>query len=403
MEVFVKEPPLYTVLNIPGGKPREETAIDFKMYLLFFPNQKYYHIQFKISSESASRFHSQVSSITINIPKVNQLSDWEDEETRTYPAGLRNVVFSDRPQYAVNAGFRGRQSMHIAPVKTLLEAMKNETKEQVVDFYFSDELSVTPIMTVRIDINRKNLDASSIYTSGKKHNPLYATLRFPPQVLILTHIVPGSRGANTYEYDRDQFESNIIVANAGMAAAFIGGGMLQGVGQGVGMYMQAKMQREMQEKYLDWAEDKQQREFLFKRSMQGDMFSYQASQQEKQLDFQKYSQLKNIEFQEEYQRQQHIQQDIYQHRQNEFTKELVEANTDSDIRKARNAQQLAGYRTDAAVSNLSEGVRRGGLGHPLAPIGVSLPPRSASTQTSSPKLNLTQPSGYYTGPSESVI
>lgn len=95
--------------------------------------------------------------------------------------------------------------------------------------------------------------------------------------------------------------------------------------------------------------------------------------------------------------------DGIEYRQNDFTKELVEMNADSDIRRARNAQQLAGYRTDAAVSNLSMGTGRGGLGHPLAPRGVSLPPRSASTQTNSPKVNLAQPSGYYTGPSESVI
>lgn len=349
------------------------------------------HIQYRctimsLPEDLISNF-KHMQTLNFNYPPINQIGDYRTPMALpNFPSNIRQLVFSVSPQYAVNSTFRGRQTMHTPMVRLLIERLRNEFDSKVVEVVLSSAFNAEQIIVFRIDLSNKD-DGTLLYVRTNETAPLYATLRFPVQMLEVNSLQSVYSGNVQNLTQCDDFDSNVIVANAGFAAAAIGGGLLSGIGQGLGQYAQTKAQMEMQEKYLAWQKYKQHYDYDNQKYLQQSMFDFKAHQQQNEFEYGRASQQRNIDWARE-----------QQTNQNQFTKELVETNLDSDIRRARNAQQLAGYRTDATVSGINFVSGRGGLGHPDAPRGMPLPPRSASTQTNSPKVYLTRPTGYYTGP-----
>lgn len=410
-KLFVKENISSTIINSTGKTNVDFVPTRFDVYYFLKDGVKYFMIYIDLPAQHNIILSSDAAQIIINVPEINQISEYADDSLTNMPAGMRAVVISDSPQYSVNSTYRGRQSYNLATVRPFLKALSESVTEGIVDVYLKTIYKPSIIIVMRIDFGDRNPDNMVLYTHGPTKAPLYATLRFRPEMLVINQIIPATRGIGDYFYEPDEFESNII-PNAGMAAMLIGGGLLSGVGQGLGSYAEMKFKKEMQHDHFDFAREMQGSEFNFRRNFQNDMFNWQSYLQDKNQNFQSTMQNQRFGFESNQldrslnqqinlQGRLFQQQNAYQDVQNKFTRSLVETNLDSDIRRARNAQQLAGYRTDATVSGLSMGYGRGGLGHPLAPQGASLPPRSVSTQTSTPKVYITHPTGNYSGSSES--
>lgn len=336
-------------------------------------------------------------SLDLNYPSINQIEKaLNDNPPANLPQGIRQIVFSSYPQLSVNTPFRGRQTPHIAPIFLFISRLKQQYGSETVEIVFNSAFNGQQVITARIDLSTA-VENTFVYIKTANDAPLYSTLRFPSAMLELLSVQTVYNGTTQAFSDVNEFDSNVIVANAGAAAAFIGGGLLSGLGQGLGAYAQGKMQMQMQDKTLSWYERKQRHDIDNQRYLQQSMFDWKSHMQEREFDYGNEQQRRQIDWQRSSQAALFSQQNLYQDTQNKFTKELVETNLDSDIRRARNAQQLSGYRTDATVSGLSNS-GRGGLGHPDAPRGAVLPPRSASTQTNSPRVYTTRPTGFYTGP-----
>lgn len=410
-KLFIKENTTSTIINSTRGSIIDYVPTRFDLYYFLKDSVKFYMLYINLPPQHNIVLASDAAQIIINIPEINQIDSYADENLTNMPAGLRAVVISDAPQYSVKPTYRGRQSYNIATVRPFLTALSEAVTENIVDVYFKTYYKPSLVIVLRIDFGDRKPDNMVMYTRGPPDAPLYATLRFKPELLVVNQVIPASRGSSDYFYQPEEFESNII-ANAGMAALLLGGGMLSGIGQGIGSYAEMKYRKEMQHDYFDFSRNMQGSDHDFRRNMQTDMYNWQSYLQDKNQNFQNTMQNQRFGFESNQldrslsqqinlQGRLFQQQNAYQQRQNEFTRSLVETNLDSDIRRARNAQQLAGYRTDATVAGLSYGYGRGGLGHPLAPQGASLPPRSVSTQTSTPKVNITHPTGNYSGWSES--
>ncbi|MGO0417098.1 hypothetical protein [Escherichia coli] len=341
-----------------------------------------------------------LTSLDLNYPPINQIEKaLNNTPPANLPKGIRQVVFSSYAQLSVNSPFRGRQTPHIAPVYLFISRLKQQYGPETVEIIFNSAFNGQQVIAARIDLSTA-VENTFIYIKTNDEAPLYSTLRFPSAMLELLSVQTVYKGTAQAFSDTDEFDSNVIVANAGMAAAYIGGGLLSGLGQGLGAYAQGKMQMQMQDRTLSWYEKKQMHDIDNQRYLQQSMFDWKSHMQDREFDYGNEQQKRQIDWQRSSQAALFSQQNLYQNTQNKFTKELVEANLDSDIRRARNAQQLSGYRTDATVSGLTNS-GRGGLGHPDAPRGATLPPRSASTQTNSPKVYTTRPTGFYTGPMSS--
>nr|UXD80101.1 hypothetical protein [Lasius neglectus picorna-like virus 5] len=314
------------------------------------------------------------------------------------PSKTRQIVLNCERQYNCNEVEYVRQSYHGPFMLELISGLKEEFKSGMVEITMYNNFNANYPVTIRINLANKP-DQTIVYAIVQDDNiPKYGTLRYPAEMLEIVSILAVNNNMYQQPLNTTDFISNVIIANAGMAAAMIGGGLLSGIGQGLGAYGQSQMTMEMQKKQLAWLREQQGSGQEFQRGMQGSMFDFQSSQQQKLLDFQFKQQAYTYQQQQLMQAQSFRQQDKYQLNQNQFTKELVESNTDADIRRAKNAQQLAGYRTDGAVYGLAQGTGRGGLGHPDAPVGATLMPRSVSTQTNSPNVYLTKPTGNYVGP-----
>lgn len=348
--------------------------------------------------EDLKRHFRYMTTFKLNFPPVNQINQYQVRTTLpNLPKGIRQLVISVSPQYSVSETFRGRLTSNTSNVHLLIKSLRQEFGSKTVEMVISNGFNGEPVIVVRCDLSDKD-EECILFVRVRDRAPLYGTLRFPVQMLEVNTLQSVYSGNEQNYTADDEFESNVIIANAGMAAAAIGGGMLSGIGQGLGQYYQTKAQMQMQEKYLSWQQLRQQYDIDNQRHLQQSMFDFKAHQQQNEFQYGQAQQQRGIDWAREQQSAIFSQQNLYQRNQNQFTKELVEANLDSDIRKARNAQQLAGYRTDATVSGINFVSGRGGLGHPDAPQGASLPPRSTSTQTNSPKVYLTRPTGYYTGP-----
>lgn len=341
-----------------------------------------------------------LKTLDINYPPINQIEKAiTDNPLANLPQGIRQIVFSSYPQLSVNSPFRGRQTPQIAPIFLFISRLKRQYGSETVEIIFNSAFNGQQVIAARIDLSTA-VENTFIYIKTVDDAPLYSTLRFPSAMLELLSVQTVYNGNTQAFSDVDEFDSNVIIANAGAAAAFIGGGLLSGLGQGLGAYAQGKMQMQMQDKTLSWYEKKQRDDIDNQRYLQQSMFDWKSHMQERDFDYGNEQQRRQIDWQRNSQAALFQQQNLYQDTQNKFTKELVETNLDSDIRRARNAQQLSGYRTDATVSGLTNS-GRGGLGHPDAPRGATLPPRSVSTQTNSPKVYTTRPTGFYTGPMSS--
>lgn len=339
-------------------------------------------------------------SFDLNYPAINQIEKaLNNVIPANLPKGIRQIVFSSYAQFSVNNPYRGRQTPHIAPIYLFISRLKQQYGSETVEIIFNSAFNGQQVIAARIDLSTA-VENTFIYIKTVDEAPLYSTLRFPSAMLELLSIQTVYKGTTQPFSDTDEFDSNVIIANAGMAAAFMGGGLLSGLGQGIGAYAQGKMQMQMQDKTLSWYEKKQMHDIDNQRYLQQSMFDWKSHMQNREFDYGNEQQRRQIDWQRSSQAALFSQQNLYQNTQNKFTKELVETNLDSDIRRARNAQQLSGYRTDATVSGLTNS-GRGGLGHPDAPRGAILPPRSASTQTNSPKVYTTRPTGFYTGPMSS--
>lgn len=338
-----------------------------------------------------------LKSFDLNYPPINQIEKaLNDAPLANLPQGIRQVVFSSYAQLSVNGPFRGRQTPHIAPIYLFITRLKQQYGSETVEIIFNSAFNGQQVIAARIDLSTA-VENTFIYIKTADDAPLYSTLRFPSAMLELLSIQTVYKGTSQPFSDVDEFDSNVIIANAGMAAAYIGGGLLSGIGQGLGAYAQSKTQMQMQDKTLSWYERKHMQDMDNQRYLQQSMFDWKSHMQEREFNYGNEQQRRQIDWQRSSQAALFSQQNLYQNTQNKFTKELVETNLESDIRRARNAQQLSGYRTDATVSGLTNS-GRGGLGHPDAPRGAILPPRSASTQTNSPKVYTTRPTGFYTGP-----
>lgn len=363
--------------------------VKFRITKLLLPNNKDREMSFK-----------NLKSIDINFPPINQIEKaLNNIVPSNLPKNLRQLVFSSYSQLSVNKPFRGRQTPHIAPIYLFISRLKRQYGPETVEIIFNSAFNGQQVIAARIDLDTA-VENTFIYIKAVDDAPLYSTLRFPSAMLELLSIQTVYKGTTQPFSDTDEFDSNVIIANAGLAAAYIGGGLLSGLGQGLGAYAQGKMQMQMQDKTLSWYEKKQMHDIDNQRYLQQSMFDWKSHMQNREFDYGNEQQRRQIDWQRSSQAALFSQQNLYQNTQNKFTKELVETNLDSDIRRARNAQQLSGYRTDATVSGLTNS-GRGGLGHPDAPRGIILPPRSASTQTNSPRVYTTRPTGFYTGPMSS--
>lgn len=395
-EIFV-EKPMPCSFDTKQGTTVTYTPTIFRIYEFYYKYVQYRLTYWNIPEDLQKKF-LQMKTYTIRFPTVNQISGYDNPTALpNLPRGLRQLVFSPTPQYAVNPTFRGRMTVHTPALRLLLERLRDEFGPVVVEIVISNAINSEPVIIVRVDLSSAD-DVVMLYVRVLDKAPLYATLRFPTQMLMINTIQSVYASNEQTLTDDSEFESNVIIANAGFAAAMIGGGALSGIGQGLGQYAQTKAQMHMQKEYLDWQRKKQGYDIDNQRYLQQSMFDFQSSRLDREFQYGREQQERNINWGREQQSAAFSQQNLYQDTQNKFTKELVETNLDSDIRRARNAQQLAGFRTDATVSGVNFVSGRGGLGHPDAPRGASLPPRSASTQTNSPKVYLTRPTGYYTGP-----
>nr|QXN75431.1 MAG: hypothetical protein [Grapevine-associated RNA virus 1] len=366
---------------------------NLEIFRMWKSRSPFFLIRFEWPEEHKQKLH-ETFSIEVIMPRINQLeTNFTKNNMYNLTGDMRQVVITTQPQYSVNPTYRGRQSYFISNFRYLLLRLQEEYYNAVVDIELTNNFNVKPLATIRLDF-RRELEDIIIYAQTHKSFPKYATLRYPPELLVVSNIYESGTEAYMTPLNEDEFESNVIIPNAGVVAA----GVLGGLGQGIGTYYEMKQRKQMQDDMLAWKAREQQAGFGQQTLMQQSMFHQQRDLQGKAFVQDKYMQSRNFDHQDVFQRANFSQQNAYQDKQNQFTKELVEMNTDSDIRRARNAQQLAGYRTDATVSGLSMGSGRGGLGHPDAPVGASLPPRSASTQTNSPRVYTTTPSGFYTGP-----
>lgn len=382
-DVWTFTPELFEVIEFVKDRVR------FRVTKLLLPNNRDRQMSFK-----------NLVSFDLNYPPINQIEKaLNNTPPANLPKGIRQVVFSSCAQLSVNEPFRGRQTPHIAPIYLFISRLKRQYGSETVEIIFNSAFNGQQVIAARIDLSTA-VENTFIYIKTVDEAPLYATLRFPSAMLELLSIQTVYKGTTQPFSDTDEFDSNVIIANAGMAAAYIGGGLLSGLGQGLGAYAQGKMQMQMQDKTLSWYEKKQMHDIDNQRYLQQSMFDWKSHMQDREFDYGNEQQRRQIDWQRSSQAALFSQQNLYQNTQNKFTKELVETNLDSDIRRARNAQQLSGYRTDATVSGLTNS-GRGGLGHPDAPRGATLPPRSASTQTNSPKVYTTRPTGFYTGPMSS--
>ncbi|APG79005.1 hypothetical protein 2 [Changjiang crawfish virus 6] len=395
-EIFV-EKPIACSFTSSSGKESIFTPTEFNIWEFQVQQVRFRLTTFNMPEDLKTHFQN-MSRFNLNYPPINQINKYD---TRTslpnLPKGVRQLVISVSPQYSVVETFRGRITSNTSTVHLLIKRLRQEFGSVTVEMIISNGFNGEPVIVVRCDLTEKD-EECILFVRVKDKAPLYGTLRFPVQMLQVNSLQSVYSGNEQSFTDDDEFESNVIVANAGMAAAAIGGGLLSGLGQGLGQFYQTKAQMQMQEKYLSWQQLRQQYDIDNQKYLQQSMFDFKAHQQQNEFQYGQSQQQRSIDWAREQQSASFSQQNLYQRNQNQFTKELVEANLDSDIRRARNAQQLAGYRTDATVSGISFVSGRGGLGHPDAPQGVSLPPRSASTQTNSPKVYLTRPTGYYTGP-----
>nr|QJI53494.1 MAG: hypothetical protein 2 [Riboviria sp.] len=395
-EIFV-EKPVACSFTFTSGQEFAFTPTELNIWEFQISEVRFRITTFNFPEDFKRKFLN-MAKFNLNYPPVNQINRYEVRTTLpNLPKGVRQLVISVSPQYSVSETFRGRLTSNTSSVQLLIKSLRMEFGSVTVEMVISNGFNGEPVIIVRCDLSSRD-EECILFVRVRDKATLYGTLRFPVQMLqinTLQSVYSGNEQGITAD---DEFESNVIIANAGMAAAAIGGGMLSGIGQGLGQYYQTKAQMQMQEKYLSWQQLRQQYDIDNQKYLQQSMFDFKAHQQQNEFQYGQAQQQRGIDWAREQQSAGFSQQNLYQRNQNQFTKELVEANLDSDIRKARNAQQLAGYRTDATVSGINFISGRGGLGHPDAPQGVSLPPRSASTQTNSPKVYLTRPTGYYTGP-----
>nr|QPD01779.1 hypothetical protein [Aphis citricidus picorna-like virus] len=383
-ELFVEKPVACSFITSKGENFFTPTKFIVAEYYL-------QHVQFRTTifdmPEELINDFDHMKTLNLNYPNINQISNYYNQNALpNFPSGIRQLVFSVTSQYAVNSTFRGRQTMNTPMVQLLINRLRTEYGAKTIEVVLSSAFNAEQIIVFRVDLSSRD-DGTVLYVRIDDTAPLYATLRFPVQMLVVNSLQSVYSGNVQGMTKYDDFESNVIVANAAFAAATIGGGVLSGLGQGLGQYAQTKAQLQMQDKYLAWQKYKQHYDYDNQKYLQQSMFDFKAHQQQNEFEYNAGAQMRNIAWARE-----------QQTNQNQFTKELVETNLESDIRRARNAQQLAGYRTDATVSGLNFVSGRGGLGHPDAPRGMPLPPRSVSTQTNSPKVYLTRPTGYYTGP-----
>nr|UHK03204.1 MAG: hypothetical protein BWR99_gp2 [Hubei picorna-like virus 56] len=362
---------------------------------------KYLFVDFRFQglTKEKQNIFKNLTKVNFIRPGPNQIRQIINNTTELYlPTLTRQIVINSVKQYAVNKTLFGRQSLHGPYVYELIAGLKREYKSGLIELKLVNTFNGNFPIILRLDISNK-VEETIIYAVVLDDSvPQFGTLRYPAETLEVYSVQQVNNSLYHEPLQSSDFISNVIVANAAMAAAMIGGGLLSGLGQGFGAYGQSKALMEMQQKQLAWLREQQGSSQDFQRGFQQSMFDFQSLQQQRAQDFQFKQQSYGYQQQQLLQSQAFRQQDKYQLNQNQFTKELVESNTDADIRKARYAQQLAGYRTDGAVYGLSQGTGRGGLGHPDAPIGATLMPRSVSTQTNSPNVYLTKPTGSYVGP-----
>lgn len=399
-KLFIEKPIACVAHTSLSGDKQHWTFIPELLEVVEFVKDR---IKFRITKVLMPNNNDRVMSfknlvtLELNYPVINQIEQAiNNTELANLPKGIRQLVFSSYEQLSVNAPFRGRMTPHIAPVFLFISRLKQQFGNETIELIFNSAFNGQQVISARIDLSSP-VTSTFIYIKTKDTAPLYSTLRFPSAMLELLSIQSVYKGTTQAFSDTDEFESNVITANAGMAAAMIGGGLLSGLGQGISGYAQGKMQMQMQDKMLSWYEKKQRYDFDNQRYLQQSMFDWKSNMQGREFNYGNEQQKRQIDWQRSNQSAAFSQQNLYQNTQNKFTKELVETNLESDLRRARTAQQLSGYRTDATVSGLSNS-GRGGLGHPDAPRGAMLPPRSASTQTNSPRVYTTRPTGFYTGP-----
>lgn len=365
-----------------GANILEEKHCDGKYFEMMCSN---YEIKIFMAKydHTDNQLMSKFSELYYHMPEINQIqSSAAPKFNFNWPNTVRTVLINNTPEYAVSYAFRGRQGIYIESIKKLVTLLATEYgTNRYVDITLVNDITAEQLMIMRIHLTNDLLSTQFIVGTIPSM-PLYATLRIPCDFVSISNISVSSVNQYLPKSNLTDFESNVIVPNAGLALGMIGGGALSGIGQGIGAWAQAKYGLEMKNKEIDWWREKNTQDWTQRGVLQQDMFNFNKEYQGRQF-----------KFSTDMQANQFWQERFLQNTQNNLTRELVGLESDEAIRRANNAQHLAGYRTGGAVAGLSKTTSRGGLGHPDAPKGAYLMPRSRSTQTDSPNVYRTVPTG----------
>lgn len=417
VKILVTNDTIEFYLIVKEGNASKEQRFpleELEMYAFTHNGLRHYYARAILALDS-SIYNSSYGGYIVT-HEVNQITerittqDYLNYSRYPLPSNIRRVVLGPLPQFVAAEAFRGSQSPYSDAFLNIVQQIKNEYGDVTVDLEVVDALQATHLLTVRVMVH-DILSHSLVFTVVPVGAPLYATLRIPTALVVISEVRPSTLTSAIIPAEISQFEDNVVHPNAAAAAAMIGGGLLSGVGQGLGMWAQAKTNKEMKEMDINWMREKnnqdwsqrsmlQQSMFGQESAMQGRYFQQQNLMQGAQFDQQLKLQQSNQNFTSELAAQERNQQLRLQQNQQQLARELVNLTSDADMRRASYAQSLAGYRTGGAVSGLNL-AGRGGLGHPNAPAAGYQPPRTTGTQTSTPKVFSTQPTINVTGPSSS--
>lgn len=198
------------------------------------------------------------------------------------PADYRQLVINDAPVFPVAQGVR---TPTMGNANTVYEVIRRMADHFSQNFYLeiAEAFTRSTVLNIGIFYSPTSRNMQMVIRIPRLVKLSYAVFTLDTDALWIKNISPLLGGGELPVSDYNNF-SNIVVgeesiSNAGMAAAVIGGNIIQGIGQGfvagAEMYYKNKQWTEQ----LEWFKQSQQNQFEFQRQYQAAAYRNQIGLQ----------------------------------------------------------------------------------------------------------------------------